>query len=501
MREAPRPEDLVAKVLPLVQAQGPEAWLVGGWVRDRLLGRETHDIDFVVPSGAIALARRVADLLGGAFVVLDDSRDTARVVVGPAEAPTYLDFAGLRASSIEADLWGRDFTVNAMAVEARSSLEAQPPVIDPTNGRRDLAERTLRAVSPDSFREDPLRLLRAVRLSAALGFEVESETALWIRSDAELLDAVSRERVRDELAQILSLPGAERSLRQLDELGLLEMVVPELGALRQVEVRDGGAANALTEALRCVGATQAFIGWVGGAPWGLPEQVGRELQAELGPYRQRLSEYLAELLPGGRSKATMLMLAALLYHVGKGATEQGRAAPGGRFLGHDVLGASLAATIARRLCFSSAETVRVRLAVRSYLRPRQMAREAELVPDRRAIYRFFRDAEPSGVEAVVLSLAAELAAYDGAPDPGHWQRLLAVAAALLDAAFARRREIIDPVPLVGGHDLIEELGLAPGPQVGVLLDGIREGQAAGEVRTREEALALARRLLEREGLR
>jgi len=499
--EAPQPEDLVATVVPLVEARSQRAWLVGGWVRDRLLGRETHDIDLVVPTGAIAIARQVADLLGGAFVLLDDARDTARVVVGPSHAPTYLDFSGLRAATIEEDLLGRDFTVNAMAVDAAEALQPQPHVIDPAGGRRDLAEGVLRAVSPEAFREDPLRMLRAVRLSAALGFEIESETMLWIRRNAELLDAVSRERVRDELAQILSLPEAERSLRQLDNLGLLERVVPELGALRHVEARDGGTVNALSETLRGVGITQALIVWLQGEAWELPAAIGEALVGAIGAYRARLAEYLMAPLPGGRARATMLMLAALLHRVGKGATEHGRAAPGGRLLGHEVLGASMAATVARRLCFSSAEAVRVRLAVRSYLRPRQMAHEPEQVPERRAIYRFFRDAEPAGIEAILLSLTSELAVYDGAPALGEWQRLLLVDAALLEAYFERRREVIEPVPVVSGHDLIESLGLVPGPHVGVLLDGIREAQAAGEVRTREEALAFARHLLEREGLR
>ena len=501
MSEAPQPEELVARVVPVVVARSRRAWLVGGWVRDRLLGRETRDIDFVVPTGAIAIARQVADLLGGAFVVLDDARDTARVVVGPPGAATYLDFAGLRAASIEADLLGRDFTVNAMAVDATAHQEPQPRVIDPAGGQRDLAQGVLRAVSPEAFREDPLRLLRAVRLRAALGFEIESETALWIRRDAELLDAVSRERVRDELVQILSLPGAEGSLRELDGLGLLDQVVPELGALRQVEASAGGAVNALGQTLRCVGITQALMAWLQGQKWELPAAAGQALEAAVGAYRSRLAEYLGGLLPGGRTRATMLMLAALLHRVGKGATEQGRAAASGRLLGHDVLGASMAATIARRLCFSSAETVRVRLAVRSYLRPRQMAHEPEATPERRAIYRFFRDAEPSGLEATILSLASELATYEGAPPSTEWQRLVAVAASLFEAYFERRREVLDPPPLVGGHDLIEELGVAPGPQLGVLLDGIREAQAVGEVRTRDEALAFAQHVMEREGLR
>ncbi len=490
----------MARVLPAVEARHTAAWLAGGWVRDRLLGRETHDIDFVVPDGAVATARHVADLVGGAFVLLDEERDTARVVVGSGGQAVFLDLAGLRGPGIEADLLARDFTVNAMAVPAAECLAATPHVIDPAGGRRDLANRLLRMVSADAFRDDPLRMLRAVRLGAALGFGLEGETALTIRRDAALVDSVSRERVRDEMAQTLTLPGAQRSLGQLDELGLLGQVLPELAALRRVEARAGDEGSALEGTLRAVGVAQGLLGWLDGAPWGEPQGAGEALAARLGPYRARLAEQMAAMLPGGRRRGTLLLLATLLHDVGKAPAAHGRAADGGRFLGHEVLGASMAATIARRLCFSSAETVRLRQAIRSYLRPAEMARTMVGEPPRREIYRFFREAEPAGVEAILLSLADHLADDGARLVAERWQRHLAASAALLEACFERRREILEPVPLVDGRQLIEALGLDEGPQVGVLLEGIREAQAAGEVRSREEALALARRLMEREGL-
>lgn len=500
MTEAPQPQHLMARVLPIIAAQHSEAWLVGGWVRDRLLGRVTHDIDFVTPTDAIATARQVADLVGGAFVLLDVERDTARVVVGPPGKGVLLDFAGLRGHTIEADLLARDFTVNAMAVAVAECLQPEPRVIDPAGGQRDLALRLLRAVSPDSFRQDPLRMLRGVRLSASLGFALDSETAAWARSDAELLDAVSRERVRDELAQTLALPQAERSLRQLDELRLLTQVVPELQALRTVEARPEAGESALNDALRAVGVAQALLNWLNGEPWELLPAAGTALHDHLGRYRALLLEYLLETLPGGRSKAILLLLAALLHNLGKGAAEQSRAAATGRLLGHDVLGASLAATVARRLCFSTAETVRLRLAIGNHLRPGQIAREMVGEPSRRSIYRFFRDAEPAGVEAILLSLASYLATSLPSLNTEQWQRRLVASAALFNACFERRQEVVEPAPLLDGHDVIEALDVAPGPGVGVLLEGIREAQAAGEVHSREEALALARRLLEREGL-
>ncbi len=492
-----RAQDLMAKALPVVEARHREAWLVGGWIRDRFLGHETHDFDFVVPSGAIATARELADILGGAFVLLDEERDTARVLVGPPPEALCFDLAGLRAPTIGADLLARDFTVNAMAVPVGAWGAPEGAVIDPAGGRADLAARLLRAVSADSFREDPLRMLRAVRLAAALGFHVESQTAAWILRDAELLDAVSRERVRDELAQILAQPQAGRSLRQLEDLALLERVMPELALLRGVGVAQGDGRSALQHSLATVDAVESLRSWVGGHP---PAEQGwpyEMLEARLGPYRARLAEDLAVILPGGRNVATLLALAALLHDVGKGAAGQGSGPLSGRLLGHEVLGASMAATIMRRLCFSGPEVVRVRLAVRNHMRPGQLVQETGGEPSRRAIYRFYRDAGPSGVDTILLSLADHRSTRGAGLDAEHWARHLALSAALLYARYEQRSEIVDPPPIVDGHDLMSSLGLAPSPEVGVLLDNIREAQAAGEVQAREEALDLARRLLER----
>ncbi len=489
----------MAVTLPVVEARHPSAWLVGGWVRDRLLGLETHDYDFVVPSGGIATARAVAGAVGGAFVVLDVERDTARVVVGAAPDAVYLDFTGLRAGDIGADLLARDYTVNAMAVPVRAWQAPESEVIDPAGGRRDLAQRLLRAVSVDSFREDPLRMLRGVRLAAALGFELESQTAAWIERDAELLDAVSRERVRDEVAQVLALPAAERSLGQLEGLGLLEHVLPEVTRLRAVAPAECSGHSCLEHSLQAVGVVEGLRGWLAGGTWTAPNWAYEALGATLGPHRRRLGEHLAAVLPGGRSVGVLLALSALLHDVGKGVAGPASKGPGGPLLGHDVLGASMAATALRRLCFSSAETVRVRLAVRNHMRPGQLVQETGGDPSRRAIYRFYRDAAPGGVDTVLLSLADHLALRGPGVDPEHWQRHLRLSQALLEAFFEHHGEVIEPPLVVDGHELMAALDLAPGPEVGELLDSIREAQAAGEVTSPAEALALARGLLQDSG--
>ena len=493
-----RAQELMDRVLPVVQARHAQAWLAGGWVRDRLLGIERRDFDFVVPGGAVATARRVADAVGGPFVLLDAGRDTARVLVGPPEAPIYLDFAGLRASSIEEDLLARDFTINAMAVPVAAWRDPEGAIIDPAGGRRDLAIRLLRAVSSDSFRQDPLRMLRAVRLRTALGFELESQTAAWIQRDAALLDAVSRERVRDELAQILDLPRTKESLRLLNDLSLLSQAMPEVARLRQVPVAGGEVPNALERSLQAVHVVEMLLGWLRSErdlPPGWPYEM---LADSLVPYRERLAHGLAVVLPGGRSAGVLLTLAALLYDVARGASVPATPTEN-HLLGREVLSASMAATIMRRLCFSSAETVRVRLTVRSHARAGELVEEMDGEPTRRAVYRFFRDAEPSGVDALLLSLVDGLAARGPGLDRDRWRRHLALVTTLLHAYYERRREVVEPLPLVDGYELMTALDLSPGPEVGALLESIREAQAAGEIHSPAEALEMARQSLERGG--
>ncbi|MCL6429981.1 MAG: HD domain-containing protein [Anaerolineae bacterium] len=496
MAERVLAEELLARTLPVVEARHDESWLVGGWVRDHLLGIETRDIDFVVPAGAIATARVVADTVGGDLVVLDRERDTARVLVGEPRHVIYLDFAMLRAPSIEADLLARDFTVNALAVPTRAWRGPEGAVIDPAGGRRDLERRLLRAVSVDSFREDPLRMLRAVRLRASLGFELEGETASWIERDAELIDAVSRERVRDELSLILAQVRPAESLRLADELGLLARVIPEIEPLRAVPAAAWRAGSAWDHSLDSVEIADRIVRWLRGAIWADEAWPGQMLTAALAPYRLPISEHMAEVLPGGHDAAILLLLAALLHDVGKSAARQEGAGDEERLLGHDVLGGSIAATVTRRLCYSGAETDRVRTVVSSHMRPGQLVREMGPAPSERAIYRFFRDTRAAGVDTILLSLADHWATRGEGLEREHWRRHLALSRALLEAYFERREQVVEPPVLIDGHELMASLGLGPGPQVGELLESIREAQAAGEVRSREDALARARRLLE-----
>src|SRR5829696_4934604 len=196
--------DKVREVLP-----EQEIYLVGGAVRDMLLNRKSTDLDFALPSKGISLARRVANALHADFMVLDEERDTGRVILFEADGTrTFLDFATYRGRDLEQDQRARDFTINAIAFDLRAQT-----LLDPLNGASDLRAKTIRACSPTSFSDDPVRILRAVRQAAAFQFRIEPDTRKAMKEAARLLPRISPERQRDELFKILEGPRPDASLR------------------------------------------------------------------------------------------------------------------------------------------------------------------------------------------------------------------------------------------------------------------------------------------------
>lgn len=486
------------QVLQRLQELVDPLLLVGGSVRDLLLGRELHDLDLVVPSGGLGLARRVADMFHGAYVPLDERRDTGRAVLSAADQALVVDVAAWRGPSLAVDLSCRDFTINALAAEI-SGDAAQ--IVDVTGGLADLNARLLRTTSAQALADDPLRCLRAVRLLAELspwGMRLERDTGRQIRSHARLLPACASERVRDELARTLSAPNPGRWLAILSELGLLAATLPEAEAMRGVDQSEPHFWDVFDHTSRVVGHAAWLAGWLAGR--NEPSDVFDAAACRsLAPHRSALARHLAEpvgVVMGNRSSA--LRWAALCHDWGKPATRELAPGPDGapartRFLGHEDVSVDLSRNALRRLRFSEAEVRWVTTIVAGHMRPHHLAAAGQ--PSWRAIYRYFRDLDAAGVDTALLSLADVRATAGPLLQPAVWQRQLDLAAALIDAFFNRPLEAIRPAPLIDGNDLMAALGLRPGPLLGQLLEAVTEAQASGELHTREQALAYAARLL------
>ncbi|MSQ28553.1 MAG: HD domain-containing protein [Dehalococcoidia bacterium] len=484
----------IQKLLPLLRhaavAASVETYLVGGCVRDGLLGRPLADIDLAVAGDAASFAMGVAQGLGGTFVPIGRRFGTARVVAPqPDGPPLTIDVSSLR-GALPDDLALRDFTIDALAVPL-GTFDGEwdrSTVIDPLDGRRDLNAGTVRMVSPRAFDDDPLRLLRAVRLSGELGFEVEPATRSAIASRAEKLNTIAPERVREELVRIVDGDGAGGRLIDLEGLGLLFVVFPELAAGRGVAQPKEHYWDVLEHQFETVAATEALT--ADSPSLGAAREYLR-FPAAHRPSHDAVRGYFNGRL-GGLSRSAVLKFAALLHDVGKPATRSVQ--PGGRtrFFGHPELGAQMAEAALTRLRFSVREVRAVSAMVLHHLRPTQMS--SDQLPAPRAIQRFFRDLDEVAIDTLVLSLADHAAARGPALDADDWVAHVAMTDFVLEQRFAQEAPA-GPRRIVTGDDLIESLGVRPGPVVGALLREIDEARAEGAVETREQALALAERML------
>jgi poly(A) polymerase/tRNA nucleotidyltransferase (CCA-adding enzyme) len=329
------PHPALAELLrALSQAQRP-VYVVGGAVRDLLLQRkvELTDLDLVLGEAAIPVARRVADLLGWAYYPLDEARDVARLVFMPtASTPLVCDIAGMRGGSIEADLRLRDFTVNAMAL-AFTTASATPTLIDPVGGQRDLEQKVLRRVSAMSMADDPVRLLRAVRLANQFDFKVETETEVQLRRLARTIQFVSPERVRDELWKLLHAPHPHRGIDMLQDVGLLAVVLPEVAATVGVEQSLPHHYPVYEHTLNAVQDAAALRDWImgenvtaGKAIAGNTPNNGAHafVQEKLGHWQHRLRHHLGTGVGGGRIRADWLIWNTLFHDTGKPQTRSHR---------------------------------------------------------------------------------------------------------------------------------------------------------------------------------
>ena len=483
----------VQKALDLLRRGGIQTWLVGGSVRDLLLGRATHDFDFVVEADGLEVARQVANALRRPFFILDGDRRFGRVVARHAGQPIYLDFAPLTGGTLEADLRQRDFTVNALALDV---AQDPPELVDLVGGLEDLREGLLRAASPTAFDADPVRMLRAVRFCAELGFRLDPATEALIPPRAGSLGRTSWERIRDEMCRLLAPAGARDQVASLHRLGLLAPVLPEVAALEGVQQSPPHRHDVFRHTLQVLAELEAVLALVGAgdAPPGpeAPPWAYEGLGARLEPFAEGLREHLAQPSGFGRSQALLLKWAALLHDVGKSQCQSREPDGRIRFLQHDAAGARMARKVALRLRLDRREVETLQTVVQHHMRPSLLAEEPQVTG--RAIYRYFRDTGEAGVGTVLLALADHLATRGPNLQPDRWTRRLDLAARLLEAYFLRREEAVAPPRLVRGEDLLA-LGVPQGPQIGALLEALREAQAEGAVTTRAEALTWLRERL------
>ena len=460
--------------------QGIKSYLVGGVLRDVLLERSTADIDITVEGDALEVAHKIATVLGGRYVLLDEINRVGRVILVNGKGRWELDFSTLK-GNIEQDLAQRDFTVDAMAVDLNRLGKEQIDIqlIDPFNGWNDLQRGVIRVVAETAFESDAVRLLRAVRLAAELGFTIDNETETLIRRYSHLIANVAGERIREELLRLLAVSQARQFLPYLDEVGLVTAMIPELAQAKGVKQPKEHFWDVFDHSVETVGAVDFLLRQ---GAWGY---AGEEVLA-VTPWSAKLAQHFDLEVSSGSTRGILLRLAALLHDIAKPQTKAIEVNGRMRFLGHAKEGAAMAVNILERLRFSTKEVKLVEIMVRHHLRPMQMSHNG--LPTRRAIYRYFRDTGEAGIDTLFLSLADHLAARGPHLELAQWREHTQLVEYVIGQYF-QEESLVSPSKLVDGHDLINIFSMSPGPRIGELLEAVREAQAAVELTTREEALS------------
>ena len=471
-------------------------FLIGGAVRDALLGRESHDLDFGLPGDAIQIARRVANRIGAAFFPLDDERGTARLVlIHDDGSRDVLDFAAFRGDDLETDLRGRDFTLNAIAYDVHAQT-----LLDPLGGVADLHAKQLRICSPTSISDDPVRILRAVRQAADFGFHILPETRAAMKAAVSVLAQVSPERQRDELFRILEGKQPATAFQALEMLGIFNEFLPELITLKDITQSPPHVHDVWHHTLSTLKHLDSILGAL--APQYDASKASDYhhglLVLRIGRYREQIGQHFTESLTTDRSLRGLLFFAALYHDIAKPLVRSTDSDGRIRFLEHEIKGAEIAVERARSLHLSNDEIDRLRRIVRSHMRIHSLMWEMlnrQKPPSRRAIYRFFRDTREAGVDVILLSLADLRAVYEHSLPESTWAAALDVARIMLENWWERPAETISPPRFLDGHELMDAFALSPSPRVGEILEAIREAQAMGEINNRDEALDFARNWL------
>ena len=462
-----------------------EIYLVGGAVRDALLQKTSHDFDFIVKGNALHIARDVADTLKGAFFILNGERKYGRALFSSKEGESYiLDFAPMNGGDIQEDLQMRDFTINAMAVD----LTQPEKLIDPLGALQDLRKKVLRSCTDKSFTADPVRVLRAVRFLVDFDLEMGKDTLKALIENVSSLSQVSDERRRDELFRILEGKTAVEAVRKMDALGMLPFILPELVELKDFSQSPPHVFNGWEHTLKVVDHSQCILSFLEG---GLidsiyPPALTKALKG-FEKYQMSMQAILKQSFVPQRSTHALFLLAALFHDVGKPHARRRKVGSRTEFIDHARIGAEMAVHRGRELALANRELRWLRSMIGNHMLMHVIPLDAKENEIRRAVFQFYEKTGSAGVFECLLSLADVLATYGETITKERWQQALDRCGLLLDAWFNKYHEWISPDVFYDGSDLQSKFGISPGPELGAVLEQLREAQAAGEVINREDA--------------
>ena len=447
------------KKYALDNAPSAEIYIVGGTFRDFYLDKANFDKDVVVKNtDAREFAQSLANSINATFIPLDEENKIYRLML--EDKINCIDIADMVGDSIEEDLTRRDFTINAIAVNLKT-LE----IIDVTDGMTDLKSKTIRHISEQNFIDDPLRLLRAFRFQAMLGFKLEESMLKIMAKHAKKISMPAVERINYELLKLFSGNFCEKTLFEMDKIGILEEILPVINELKKVPPNSHHHLDLFSHSIETV----------------------KQLQEIYEKSAPAVKEHLEKVDFGGATRLAHLKFAGFLHDIGKFSTWTIEEDTGKhRFIKHDDVGSKMSVKILKSAKFSKKQIDYVAKMIKFHIYPSHVVCAPDI--NEKIYMRLIRKMEDDVIDIITLAMADRFSARGVEITEEIINKNIGGLTALLDF-YLSVKDNLEPLPkLLCGEEIMGLLNLKPSKELGMVIKALHEAQISGDVTTKEEAI-------------
>ena len=445
-------------IIKTLQTTGKKIYLVGGTVRDAIINRNTYDKDIIViDENARIFAEKLAKTLDATFIPLDEINNIYRIVL--KDKLNYLDITNPIENDLEKDIKRRDFTINALAMDIYTG-----EIIDKINGLDDIKNKKIRMISEPNFDEDPLRILRAFRFQATLGFYIEQNTLNAIKNRIDSIETPAFERKIVEIIKLFEGKYTVKSIFEMDKIGLLEKLFPVIKDVKKVPPNTHHHLDLFNHSVEVVNQIQLLY-----------ESSSEDIKTHL-----EKKDF------GGASRLGHLKLAGFLHDIGKFSTwtieENGRH----RFIKHDDVGAKMAQTILKNMLFSKKQIEYISNQIKLHIYPSSVLQAPNL--SEKHYMRYIRKMDTDVIDNILLAKADRFSAKG----KDITEDILNYNINGLDTMlnyYLKIKDSLKPLPkLIDGKEVMKLLKIPPSPKLGEIMNLLYEAQVSGDIQTKEEAI-------------
>lgn len=438
-------------------------YLVGGSVRDCLMGKDTYDRDLIVTDeDAGIFSQKVAEFFGGKFIPLDVENHIYRVVL--SDKLNSLDITNPVENSMEKDIKRRDLTINAVAVDIKNC-----EILDLVGGLNDIKNQVLKGIEDENFVDDPLRILRVFRFYSLLGFEIDEHLLSIVTKYSYLIEKPAKERIEYELMKLFSGKYTDLSLLKMDECGILEKLFPIVKELKQVPPNAHHHLDLFHHSIETI----------------------KQVQLLYDASQPDVKSHMDKVDFGGFSRLAHLKLACFMHDIGKFSTwtieeDTGRH----RFIKHDDVGSKLAKPILKKMCFSNKQIEYITLMIKKHMYPTMVVQAPELTD--KVMMRFVRKMEDDAIDNILIAQADRLSALGPEITDEIVKENISALNKLLQF-YLKAQETLKPLPkLLNGNEVMKILNISPSPKLGQIVNALNEAQINGDIITKEDAISFVK---------